>query len=1081
MAQTWPELEALATRLAPLLDRAIDERVEIGGLYGSARALILSLLARRHPVVAVVPDQVEAEALEDDLAQLASELRVFSLRAADSEADLSPEVRADLSERLTHLRELRSLTAGCIALVPVALLLEALPSDDEVDRRSVSFAVGDSCDPAKLRTIASEAGFRVVPMVGSPAEISVRGDIVDLFPLGEKEPMRIELFDDRIESIRTFSPDSQRSLGSCDSFSLPLVRPEELQDEGRSRIQEHLPAGVLLARAEPDRLVARLEESAAAFRTERPRVRVARHWLARAAGVELRGPAIDEVEAGTNVETLSVQGIGGGVEALGESLAALARRCVRIVLFAESDAEIKRLRRVLKKHAGGGAEVELEKGSLRTGFQLPDPGIAFLNHLELLGKPRVHRPRPRRPAVPAKAIQNILELREGDHVVHLTHGIARYCGMTRMKRDHGEEDFLVLEFSGETTFYLPASKIDLVQRYVGSGAGAPRLDKIGGRSWSKKKARVEAALEDLAGELLEVQAAREARDASHHTVDDPLITEFEASFPYQDTVDQARSMTEIHQDLGSTRPMDRLLCGDVGFGKTELAIRAAFRAVVSGHQVAVLVPTTLLAEQHGQVFQSRLAPYPVRVESLSRFRSRKRQTEIVEGLRDGTVDVVIGTHRLVSRDVGFKNLGLVIVDEEQRFGVKAKEALKKLRRAVDVLTLSATPIPRTLHMALVGLRDISSLNTPPQGRRPVKTEIRKFDPELIRKAALFELTRGGQVFLIHNRVRSIDRLADQVAALVPTARVTVAHGQMPESDLESAVAAFANREADILVSTSIVESGLDLPHANTMLIDRPELFGLADLHQLRGRVGRSELQAFCYLLVADKPLSEVSERRLKAVEELSHLGAGYDISIKDLEIRGAGNLLGAAQSGHIAAVGYDLFVRLLRRVVARAQGESRPGEPVETDVDLGVEAFLPADFVPDPGQRMELLRRYGQPDGPSLAEMEEEIRDRFGRPPLPATNLLRVYDLKRTCRRLGIRRLLHTGGRHLLVEVQDARRFQRKNPLPANQLVEVSERIHHLLLPETVDPAAIDLDWLRGQLGRRTRRSGKVDNPRRPR
>ncbi len=1045
MDTTFPELLELPA-LSSLGQRALQERLTVGGAYGSARALALAALARDAPVVALVADVLEAEGLEDDLHHLARGTRVIMLQQSDPAAAGAREGRADFSEKLARLTALARLGAGAVALVPVAVLLEDLPEREELARGALLLRAGEACDLEDLRRRLHAAGYVAVPMVSAPAEFSLRGDILDVFPLAADGPLRLELFDERIESIRAFDVETQRSRRARSAVTIPVVR-EGGGSGARAWLAQHLPAEALLARSDPARLEERLEEHAAAAGVDRALVRRARALLDRAAGVDLVTHKLEESPSSLNLATLSVQGLGGGVDGLAQSLATLRQRCPRAVVFAESDGELRRLGSLLRERSLFDANLHLRKGRVRCGFQLLDTGVAVLNHMELLGHPRLFRPRPRRPLVVAKVIQNILELSEGDHVVHLAHGIARYNGMTRLKRDQGEEDFLVLEFAGGTILYHPIAKIDLVQRYIGAGGTAPRLDRIGGRSWARKKEKVQAALAGLAQELLEVQAARELRDGTAHPADDPLLADFDGSFPFPDTPDQARAMRDIQRDLEGKKPMDRLLCGDVGFGKTELAVRAAFRVVCGGRQVAMLVPTTILAEQHHQTFLARMAQFPVQVASLSRFRSKARQQAILQGLAAGTIDVAVGTHRLISRDVAFKNLGLVIIDEEQRFGVKAKEALKLLRRTVDVLTLTATPIPRTLHMALVGIRDISALNTPPPGRRPVRTEIRKFEPALVRRALLFELNRGGQVFVIHNRVRTIERLAQRILELAPAARVAVAHGQMAERELEAVTRTFARGEIDVLVATSIVESGLDLPRVNTMFIDRPDLFGLADLHQLRGRIGRSEVQAFCCLLVPDRPLPAAAEKRLKAIEELSHLGAGYDIAIKDLEIRGAGNLLGAEQHGHIAAVGYDLFVQLLRRAVARARGAPPPREPLETDVDLGADAFLPAEYVQDPGQRMELLRRMSAADGPPLLEMEAELRDRFGRPPPPARNLLTVFALKRRSADLGLRRVIYPGDDHVILEVADLRTFRAQNPFRPGETVQITNTLAHLRLP----------------------------------
>ncbi len=1059
--------------------RGATSRCVLGGLSGSVQAVVVSTLASSHGCFVVVPDVSSGEALEDDLETLLSPAELTNVRLfrPAQDDDDEAESRADLSERMLQLAALKRPARGDVFIVPAAVLLEPQPRDEEITSRSLVVEVGRSLDAQDLSAQLRATGFAPAALVGAPGEISLRGDIVDVFPYGEKNPLRIEFFDDVVESIRAFDAETQLSITSLKRIAIPLLRKDELRGKTARAIllHERLSPALLVVHAETRRTIDRIEEHSFAHGIDQDRVRRAREFVERGNGIELAAARVDG-EFDANLETVSVAGVGGGVESLHESLAALRRRCDRIVVLCESAGEQKRMSHLLAERELLAPWLELRVGHVRAGFQLVAERIAVLNALELLGKPRIHRPRPRKSSVPLRAITNLLELHPGDYLVHQTHGIARFNGMMRMKRDQGEEDFLVLEFDGGTIFYLPAAKIELVQRYVGPSGAPPKLDKIGGKSWASKKAKVKAALEDIAQDLIKVQAAREVRPGAPHPRDDSMILEFESSFPYSDTPDQRTATLDVHKDLDSRRPMDRLICGDVGFGKTEVSVRAAFRVVLGGRQVAMLVPTTLLAEQHYETFSRRFASYPIKIAVLSRFRKPSEQRDTLKRLQSGEIDIVVGTHRLLSKDVAFKDLGLVIVDEEQRFGVKAKESLKFLKSSVDVLTLTATPIPRTLHMALVGLRDISALSTPPPGRRPVKTEIHRFEDAFVRKAILFELDRGGQVFFIHNRIESLGATADRVAALVPTAKITIAHGQMSDDELEGAMQSFVKGEADVLVSTSIVESGLDLPRANTIFVDRPELFGLADLHQLRGRVGRSEVPAHCYLLVKESTLPQDSERRLKAIEELSHLGAGYDISIKDLEIRGAGDLLSAAQSGHILAVGYDLYCRLLAEAVARARGDQPPLPPLDTDVDLGVVAFLPAEYVPDPGQRMEILRRLGATQGDAIEEFTAELRDRFGRIPQPVSNLLAVFALKHACRALGIRRLLYPGDDHVLLELAQPRWFHKSSPFSSKEAAMLSNGLIHVRLADKIRGPDRVLAFLSDRM-RRTRSGPTVKAP----
>ncbi|MCI0458691.1 MAG: transcription-repair coupling factor [Gemmataceae bacterium] len=595
----------------------------------------------------------------------------------------------------------------------------------------------------------------------------------------------------------------------------------------------------------------------------------------------------------------------------------------------------------------------------------------------------------------SRAIDSFLDLQEGDLVVHVSHGIARYRGMQVVDKNGQAEEHLILEFREGTRLYVPASKIELVQKYVGGAHSDPDLSKLGGAGWQRKKDRVAAAVLDLASEMVELQATREAQPGIAYPPDTEWQAEFEATFPYEETPDQLTTLTEIKRDMQRARPMDRLICGDVGYGKTELAIRAAFKAIDNGQQVAVLVPTTILAEQHFRTFGERLAEYPFNVESISRFRSAGEQKRILERLARGGVDVIIGTHRLVSPDVQFKDLGLVIIDEEQRFGVEHKERLKRLRQTVDVLTLTATPIPRTLHLSLLGIRDISNLETPPRDRLAIETRIARFDAQLIRHAMLRELNREGQVYFVHNRVQNIQEIADRVQQIVPEARIVIGHGQMHEHELERAMLKFVRREADVLVATTIIESGLDIPNANTIFINQADNYGLADLHQLRGRVGRYKHRAYAYLLLdGQRQVTPAAARRLKAIEEFTELGAGFKIAMRDLEIRGAGNILGTQQSGHIAAVGYELYCQLLENAVRRLKNQPSKGH-VEVTIDLPWQAFLPRDYVPGQRLRIEVYRRLGRVRRlERLEDFKGELRDRFGPFPEPVEWLLRLAELR---------------------------------------------------------------------------------------
>jgi transcription-repair coupling factor (superfamily II helicase) len=622
--------------------------------------------------------------------------------------------------------------------------------------------------------------------------------------------------------------------------------------------------------------------------------------------------------------------------------------------------------------------------------------LAVVAHHELFR--RYTQKRRIRAVTAGRPIESFLDLAEGDYVVHVVHGVGRYVGMRTMRKagqTHQSEEFLTLRFADDAVVHVPVTQIDLVQKYIGARGARPTLSKLGTARWQATKEKVEEALTDLAGDLLRVQAARDSQEGTPFPQDTPWQLEFEEAFLYTPTPDQVTALRDIKNDMTRPRPMDRLLCGDVGYGKTELAMRAAFKVIEFGKQVAVLVPTTVLADQHYRTFRERMADYPFTIECLNRFRPDRQQKQIVQAARKGQIDILIGTHRILSKDVGFADLGLVIVDEEQRFGVEHKERLKALRTTVDVLTLSATPIPRTLHMAMISLRDISTLATPPMDRRAISTRVTTWSDEIIREALVRELNRDGQVFFVHNRVHSLQGIADRIHSLVPDARIIVGHGQMEGHELEEVMLKFIHREADILVCTTIIEAGLDIPNANTIFIDRADNFGLADLHQLRGRVGRYKHHAYCYLLLSpNRPITSTAARRLKAIEQFSELGAGFRIAMRDLEIRGAGNILGPEQSGNIAAIGYELYCQLLEQTVKRMRGEVST-KRVAVHLELNVEAYIPRSYMPSDRQRIECYRRFAACRTPQDVELlAKDLEDAFGRYPETVETMLTLADIR---------------------------------------------------------------------------------------
>ena len=650
--------------------------------------------------------------------------------------------------------------------------------------------------------------------------------------------------------------------------------------------------------------------------------------------------------------------------------------------------------------------VTVVRAAVADGVRLPEPALVVFGAHDLFDESEVvaRRPQTRYKSKIGTFLSDFRDLQLGDFVVHVEHGIAEYRGLKEIQQGESTGEFMVLEFADAAKLYVPLTRLDLIQKYRSTEGARPPLSRLGGVQWAKTTARVKKAMKDMADDLLKLYAERRTAQGFQYSPDNQFIKEFEDAFEHTETDDQLTATTDIKRDMESGRPMDRLLCGDVGYGKTEVAMRAAFKAVNDGKQVIVLAPTTVLAFQHFETFKQRFAAFPITIEMISRFRTAKQQKEIVERVEGGKVDVLIGTHRVLSKDIKMPDLGLVIVDEEQRFGVRHKERLKQLRKEVDVLTMSATPIPRTLHMSLVGLRDMSVIETPPRDRIAVQTVVAAFDEKLIKAAIENELERGGQAYFVHNRVESIYEIAAKLKELCPRARVLVGHGQMSEGELEKVMLAFMRHEADVLVATTIIENGLDIPLCNTILINRADRHGLSELYQLRGRVGRSNRRAYAYLLVtAEQELTAVARRRLAALKEFSDLGAGFKIAALDLELRGAGHLLGGEQSGHIEAIGFEMYTTMLERTVRELKGETDAGEQLHTQLNLGINLRIPTDYIEDEGQRLRMYKRIANVESEEqLNDVRGELVDRYGEPPAPVRNLMDATSLKVLCQKVGV-------------------------------------------------------------------------------
>ena len=961
-------------------------------VHGSGCALVVAALTSlRRPLLVVTADARHQDQVADDLETYLNREQFETLAAASLSVLTDAANDQDLNDRLVTLKRLAREQAPPVVIASIQALLQDVPSPGWLLEQSRSIRHGQSIEIQDLVEWLDRSGFERRPTVEKAGEYSLRGGILDVYAPEWSSAVRVELFDDQIESLRQFDVATQRSAADISQIELSmptaestevgtwrdyfspdtivlLLEPEETQRQAfqyldRGQKKRHLLTYDDLRQqlsVYPQALVYRLASA-----------RFDNHWSMRAEEIRDFGADIAELRM-----AIDQWGVNADVHIVTRVAGELDR--VREILSGTQTAQSGRL--------------HFAVGCVHQSFRLVGQRQAVLGCDQMFHRGELRRSRTRRLS---KAIDSFTDLREGDLVVHLEHGIGRFRGLDILDRNGQRAEHLELEFFGGTRIYVPTTKIDLIQKYVGGAKSRPQLAKVGGSRWERQKQAAAEAVAELAKEMLEMQAIRSSRPGIAFGVDTHWQHEFEQAFPFRETPDQMTAIKAIKEDMQQPKPMDRLLCGDVGYGKTEVAMRAAFKAVENGYQVAVLVPTTVLAEQHYRTFRERMAEFPIKVGRLSRFATARQQRETIEALRVGDIDICIGTHRLVSSDVAFCNLGLAIVDEEQRFGVEHKDRLKKLRHSVDVLTMSATPIPRTLHLSLVGVRDISNLETPPDNRLPVRTKVTRFDPELIREGILQELNRGGQVFFVQNRIEDIASVRQHLNSIVPEARVGIVHGQLPEHEIEEVMTDFVAGGFEILLATTIIESGLDIPSANTIFINEADRYGLADLHQLRGRVGRDRFQAYCFLLLhPNRELNNNAKKRLHAIEAYSEMGAGFAIAMRDLEIRGAGNLLGMEQSGHIATVGYELYCQLLEKAVRELQ--RKPVKlALDVDLDLPIEAYLPDEFVPDRRHKIDIYRRLGRvEDFSQLEELSRELQDRFGSLPPPAKRMPAAMEVK---------------------------------------------------------------------------------------
>ncbi|MBU1694064.1 MAG: transcription-repair coupling factor [Verrucomicrobia bacterium] len=1009
----------------------------------SAQAFLALGLQREgyHPVVWVADSARSLDCFYQDALALSDDreegLACFPARG---EGGGTPPQLDRVGDRLQTLRRCLHPDRSLLIATCIQALFQETPSPAGLERASRRLAVGESVEPADLVAYLEQQGYQFEPVALLKGQAARRGGILDVWPPTEDWPLRLEFFGDVLESIRTYDPAGQRSLEKRSVLDLVPAGEFAGPQNPAADLLAYLPPGALWLWSEPESIFHHAEmyrailpedsPARAAADFERFRLRVEHQFRG---GQLFIGPEYRSTGPARDLGLKPCAGL-PGLEGEGafrpdlldearrrflDELAGRARRGESVVFFFDTEGSRERF---LEMH-GRTAGFEVRLGALSEGFEVPAARLVVVAESDLYGF-RKHGPgryelHGRRRGARGDAgtrVAEWMELQPGELVVHLDHGIGKYLGLYEIEFDGRQQEVLAIEYAGSAKLYVPVSQTHLLSRYVGVGRRRPDLHALGGKRWTREKTDAERGVRDLAAAMIETQARRDLLDGHVFPPDTPWQHEFEAAFPFRETPDQHRAILDVKGDMESRRPMDRLVCGDVGYGKTEVAMRAAFKCVQDGRQVAVLVPTTILAQQHYDTFGERMAAYPVAVEMLSRFRTRAAQKEVVRRLAEGCVDVVIGTHRLLQPDVRFKDLGLVIIDEEQRFGVAHKEHFKHLRELVDVLTLTATPIPRTLYLSLTGARDMSTIQTPPQDRLPVETIVTQDSDEIMRAAILRELNRGGQVFYLHNRVTTIELVRRRLQERVPEARIEVGHGQMHEKDLAAVMLRFVRGEFDVLLCTTIIESGVDIPNVNTILIDRADRFGMADLYQLRGRVGRYKHQAYAYfLLPRHGRLFDSARRRIGAIRRYSSLGAGFKLALRDLEIRGAGNLLGAQQSGHISAVGFDLYCQLLKRTVARLKGEPVP--PI-IDVMLKLEfldlslnperedrsAVLPSLYIEDENLRVGLYRKLASAGTEAEVDaLAVELRDRFGPLPAPADRLLKVARLRIVAAERGLR------------------------------------------------------------------------------
>ena len=905
--------------------------------------------------------------------------------------------------------------------------MDALLPAEKIRQRVIKLSNTDTVDFEELKKKIADLGYDREVQIEGPGQFAVRGGILDVFPITEEVPIRIEFWGDEIDSIRTFDVDSQRSIENLEAIEiypatdfpeeegqrvsfldyfekeesiLFLDEPARLQEKGEGVEEEYL-------EAQKNRLEAGMEVTDVRiplYHTKDVIKKMNEYYCIGFSALETR---VKEFKTNHlySIHAKSVNPYNNSFEMLTRDLKRLKRNGYRVVLLSGSRTRARRLAEDLrdynlssyysedKERVVMPGEILTTFGHVAEGYEYPMLKFTVISETDIFGRGKKKR---KRKIYEGQKIQSFSELKIGDYVVHENHGLGIYQGIEKMDIDKTSKDYMKISYAGGSNLYIPATQLDLIQKYADADAKKPKLNRLGTQEWTKTKTKVRGAVKEIAKDLVELYAARQKEEGFVYGPDTVWQKEFEEMFPFEETEDQIMAIDAVKQDMESRKIMDRVICGDVGYGKTEVAIRAAFKAVQESKQVVYLVPTTILAQQHYNTFVQRMKDFPVRIDLMCRFRTPTQQKKTIEDSKKGLVDIIIGTHRVLSDDLKFKDLGLLIIDEEQRFGVQHKEKIKKLKENVDVLTLTATPIPRTLHMSLIGIRDMSVLEEAPQDRMPIQTYVMEYNDEMVREAIQRELSRQGQVYYVYNKVKDIEEVADRIQSLVPDAVVAYAHGQMSEHQLEQIMFDFINGEIDVLVSTTIIETGLDISNANTMIIHEADKLGLSQLYQLRGRVGRSNRMAYAFMLYKrDKLLKEIAEKRLAAIREFTDLGSGFKIAMRDLEIRGAGNLLGAEQHGHMEAVGYDLYCKMLNEAVKHLKGEMEEEESYNTTIDLNVDAYIPASYIPNEYQKLDVYKRIASIENEEeMDDMVEELIDRFGDIPRKVQQLLNIAALK---------------------------------------------------------------------------------------